>query len=385
MFKLFGDKIIWTVVILLLITSVLLIYSSGGSESIGTHITHLLMGLGLIFIFSRFNYRYFTNLSTILLTFSGVLLFFLILSPSYDGSIISNFKGRWIRMGTFSFQPSELAKYSLILFLCRNLVMYKQEILRFSHLFLYILFPTILIFLLVFPFNLSTALLIFFIAVFLIFISGYPIKLFFKYILTPTLILFGFFFSLLIVNPPESSLSFLPRLTTWKNRICLKEFKQPPLSWVDCSAYDPTKIYSNNYQIDKALGAINRGGIIGKGAGKSFYKKLLPDSTSDFVFAILLEEYGFVGGVGILFLYLLFYQRILISGIYSIDEFPRLLLFGLGSVVVFQALLHMCVSVNILPVTGQTLPLVSKGGSSVWVTSLALGIILNITHQIKNQ
>ena len=111
----------------------------------------------------------------------------------------------------------------------------------------------------------------------------------------------------------------------------------------------------------------------------------MPDSKSDFIFAILIEEYGFLGGVIVLFLYLLFYQRILILSIKAKEDFSRLLLLGLGTMVLFQALLHMSVSVNLIPVTGQTLPLISKGGSSVWVTSLAFGIILNISHQINNQ
>ena len=119
--------------------------------------------------------------------------------------------------------------------------------------------------------------------------------------------------------------------------------------------------------------------------GDSFYKKILPDSISDFIYAILIEEYGFVGGVVVLLLYLIFYQRIMLLSTKSNDEFPRLLLLGLGTIVLFQALMHISVSVNLIPVTGQTLPLISKGGSSVWVTSLAFGIILNISHQIKNQ
>tara|TARA_Y100000766_G_C18768120_1_gene536994 strand:+ start:82 stop:855 length:774 start_codon:yes stop_codon:yes gene_type:complete len=252
------------------------------------------------------------------------------------------------------------------------------------YLFLYILLPTILICLLIVPFNLSTVILIYLIVVFLIFISGYPLILFFKYVAMPSLIMGSLFFSLLII-PSNAFLDNLPRLTTWKNRICLEEPSFPPLSWVDCSAYDPSRIYSNNYQIDKALGAINRGGLFGQGAGDSFYKKILPDSISDFIYAILIEEYGFVGGVVVLLLYLIFYQRIMLLSTKSNDEFPRLLLLGLGTIVLFQALMHISVSVNLIPVTGQTLPLISKGGSSVWVTSLAFGIILNISHQIKNQ
>ena len=384
MFTLFGDKIIWWVSILFFVTSILLVYSSGGTTTLISHITHLIMGLGLIFIFSRFNYKYFTNLSTILVVISSLMLLILIILPSYKGAIISTIKGRWISFGMFSFQPSELAKYSLVIFLCRNLVLYKEQLIYFKSLALYILLPTALICFLIMPFNLSTVILIYLIVVFIIFISGYPLLLFFKYIILPSLFIVSVFFSLLVI-PSNSILDNLPRLTTWKNRICLEEPSAPPLSWVDCSAYDSSKIYSNNYQIDKALGAINRGGLLGKGAGDSFYKKILPDSISDFIYAILIEEYGFIGGVIILFLYLIFYQRIMFLSVRSQNDFPRLLLLALGTIVLFQALMHMSVSVNLIPVTGQTLPLISKGGSSVWVTSLAFGIILNISHQIKNQ
>ena len=157
------------------------------------------------------------------------------------------------------------------------------------------------------------------------------------------------------------------------------------LTWVHRKNYNPDDVGSNNYQIVSALSAIHRGGFIGKGAGDSYYKKLLPEAKSDFIFAILLEEYGLLGGFVVVVFYLVFYQRILILSIKSKDEFSSLLLLGLGTTIVLQALLHMSVSVNLIPVTGQTLPLVSKGGSSVWVTSLAFGIILNISHQINNQ
>ena len=180
MIKLFGDKIIWWISILLCIASVLLVYSSGGASILITHITHLIMGVGLIFIFSRFNFRYFTNLSTILLISSILMLSFLIIFPEFDGNFISSIKGRWINFGIFTFQPSELAKYSLILFLCRNLFIHSDLIYKFYYLLLYILLPTALTCFLIIPFNLSTVILILLIVIFLIFISGYPINLFFK-------------------------------------------------------------------------------------------------------------------------------------------------------------------------------------------------------------
>ena len=440
MFKVFGDKIIWWISILLFLTSVLLVYSSGGSESIATHIPHLIMGLGLIFIFSRFNYKYFTNLSTILLFFSGLLLLYLVMSsvlnPVNRGGILA---ARWIKLGFISFQPSELAKYSLILFLCRNLVLYKTSIGSFRSFFIYIILPSVIICLLIFPSNLSTVVLISCIILFLIFISGYSLALFFKYLIVPLLISLFLFCSLLCLPKIDAVEKVLPRLTTWKNRIInlsiSKEFivikkagengenisqlalefnvsedkilswnyldssynlekdktifiiTKPfnVLTWVHRKNYNPDDVGSNNYQIVNALSAIHRGGFIGKGAGDSYYKKLLPEAKSDFIFAILLEEYGLLGGIVVLVFYLVFYQRILILSIKSKDEFSSLLLLGLGTTIVLQALLHMSVSVNLIPVTGQTLPLVSKGGSSVWVTSLAFGIILNISHQINNQ
>ena len=440
MFKVFGDKIIWWISILLFLTSVLLVYSSGGSESIATHIPHLIMGLGLIFIFSRFNYKYFTNLSTILLFFSGLLLLYLVMSsvlnPVNRGGILA---ARWIKLGFISFQPSELAKYSLILFLCRNLVLYKTSIGSFRSFFIYIILPSVIICLLIFPSNLSTVVLISCIILFLIFISGYSLALFFKYLIVPLLISLFLFCSLLCLPKIDAIEKVLPRLTTWKNRIInlsiSKEFivikkagengenisqlalefnvsedkilswnyldssynlekdktifiiTKPfnVLTWVHRKNYNPDDVGSNNYQIVNALSAIHRGGFIGKGAGDSYYKKLLPEAKSDFIFAILLEEYGLLGGIVVLVFYLVFYQRILILSIKSKDEFSSLLLLGLGTTIVLQALLHMSVSVNLIPVTGQTLPLVSKGGSSVWVTSLAFGIILNISHQINNQ
>lgn len=383
MFKLLGDKIIWWTCVIFFLISILLVYSSGGSSYFMSHSTHLLMGLGLVFIFSRFNYKYFTNLSTILLFISICMLMWLIINPSYyRGDLLAS---RWLRLGFISFQPSELAKYSLILFVCRNLVLYKTKLHEFKHFFIYIISPTIIVSSLIIQSNLSTVILIICIIFFIVFISGYPMKLYLKNLILPCSVLFFLFFALLILPPISIIDNQLPRLTTWKNRICAKEIDKIPFKWVDNSGYDPTENYDNNYQINKALGAINRGGIIGKGAGKSYYKRILPDSKSDFIFAILIEEYGLIGGLVILILYLIFYQRILFLSTQSVDEFPRLLLLGLGTIIVFQALLHMSVSVNLIPVTGQTLPLISKGGSSLWVASLALGIVLNISHQIKNQ
>ena len=170
MIKVFGDQIIWGISILLFITSILLVYSSAGYLSLTNHITHLIMGFGLIYILSRFNYKYFTNLSTILLILSILMLLWVAIAPaSYRGDV---FAGRWIKLGFFSFQPSELAKYSLILFVCRNLFVYKNILNSFKNFSLYITLPMIVVCGLIIQSNLSTVLLIVGILFFIVFISS---------------------------------------------------------------------------------------------------------------------------------------------------------------------------------------------------------------------
>lgn len=376
MIKLFGDKLIWTVSIFLFLASVLLVYSSGGKHIIFEHLTHCFLGLGLMFICSRFNYRYFTNLSSILVFTSFGLLLFLIL-PSIFGDV--NIRStRWIKISIFSFQPSELAKYSLILFLCRNIFLYKDIITKFKYFALYILLPIVGVVILILPSNLSTASLILFISLFIVFISGYKLSLYILYVILPLFSFLSFFVLLLML--PTHALLLDSSIPTWKNRICSEG-----ITFIDCSHYSKRTITDTQHQKNKAKAAISRGGLLGQGAGSSHYKRALPESKTDFIFAILVEEYGLIGGGLVLSLYLLFYQRIIILSLKSRDDFPRLLLLGLGTVIIVQALLNISVAVNLIPVTGQTLPLISKGGSSIWATSLALGIILNISHEINSE
>ena len=374
MIKLFGDKFIWTISFFLILISILLVYSSGGNQIIFEHLTHCLLGLGLMFICSRFNYRYFTNLSSVLLFISFGLLLFLIL-PAIFGDV--NIRTtRWVKISIFSFQPSELAKYSLILFLCRNIFLYQDKITQFKFFLLYIILPTLGIVMLILPSNLSTASLVLFIALFIVFISGYKLSLYFLHVVLPLTIVSTLFFLILVF--PTPSLLLDSSIPTWKNRICSEG-----ITYIDCSHYNTRSKSDTQYQKNKAKAAISRGKLLGQGAGKSHYKRSLPESKTDFIFAILIEEYGLVGGVVVLCLYLLFYQRIIVLSVKSKDDFPRLLLLGLGTVIVVQALLNISVAVNLMPVTGQTLPLISKGGSSLWATALAFGIILNISHQIN--
>ncbi len=137
----------------------------------------------------------------------------------------------------------------------------------------------------------------------------------------------------------------------------------------------------DEYQIEKAKIAIASGGIYGLGPGKSVQKNFLPQSSSDFIYAIIVEEYGLIGGLGVLLLYLLLFFRFVIAAHTSNTLFGKLLVVGLGFPMIFQALINMAVAVELLPVTGQTLPLISSGGSSIWMTCISLGIIISVTKK----
>ena len=157
------------------------------------------------------------------------------------------------------------------------------------------------------------------------------------------------------------------RVKTWENRI--ERF------------FDDTPNPDDNYQIEKAKIAIASGGIKGLGPGKSVQKNFLPQSSSDFIFAIIVEEYGLIGAVGIIFLYMLLFVRFIINAHKATTLFGKLLIIGLGFPIIFQALINMMVAVELLPVTGQTLPLISAGGTSIWMTCAAIGIILSVTKK----
>ena len=156
------------------------------------------------------------------------------------------------------------------------------------------------------------------------------------------------------------------RVNTWGNRI---------------ERFLDDKPNEDDYQIEKAKIAIASGGIYGLGPGKSVQKNFLPQSSSDFIFAIIVEEYGLLGAIGILFLYLLLFFRFIINAQKAPTLFGKLLIIGLGFPIVFQALINMAVAVELLPVTGQTLPLISSGGTSIWMTCVDLGVILSVTKK----
>ena len=365
-----GDKYIWAIAILLSLASIVLVYSSSSHLAFAfkqgntisfllKHLIHLGIGFGIMCILSRVPFKYFYNSSII---FFGIAIILICWAISGGQTISGANASRWIRIAGFTFQPSELAKLSLFVLLARNLVHYKDTLYSFKQSFLPILAPVILICALILPSNFSTSAIIFMISFLIMFIG----RLSLKWLGAVLIIGIGFIalFYLVVTKFPNIS----NRVATWNSRIeCY--FDQ------DCK----------NYQVNHAKMAIARGGMWGQGPGKSVQKYFLPQSSSDFIYAVIVEEYGRVGGLFIISLYLMFLVRVLRIASKSDDDFAILITIGLGFSIISQAFINMAVAVNLFPVTGQTLPLISAGGSSVWMTCAAIGLILSVSNSIKPQ
>ena len=364
--KIGGDKAIWIVVIALAIFSFLPVYSASSNfganlifSNIIKHVSIIFIGIMIMYSTHLLNYKYFKGLSIIVLP----LVIFLLCFASFQGNVIDGANAnRWLNIPILdiSFQPSTLASIFLLIYLSNFLSKEKNKNLSLSKIFLLMWLPILLVVGLILPSNFSTALLIFIMSTMIIFIAGYKLKH-----LTILFFLFVFLISsfLLAVNKfPD----IIPnRVDTWSNRI---------ENFVNNDIDD-----TSNYQINRAKAAIANGKIFGVGAGKSSMKYVLPQSTSDFIFSIIAEEYGIIVSLIILLLYVVLLFRIIITSYRSETKFGQLVSIAVGIPVVFQAFTNMAVAVQLIPVTGQPLPLVSTGGTSIWITFLAMGILLSVS------
>ena len=318
------------------------------------HLFHLGIGFFIMWMLSKIPFKYFYNSCLLIFGFAVLLVCWAI---SGGESINGANASRWIRVAGFTFQPSELAKVSLFVLLARNLVHYKDKLKSFKHSFVPILGPVILICGLILPSNFSTSAIIFMISFLIMFVGRYSLK-WLSIMLFIGLGSLASFYLVVTTYPTISN-----RVATWNSRI-------------ECY-FDNDCI---SYQVHHAKMAIARGGIWGKGPGKSVEKNFLPQSSSDFVYAVIIEEYGRFGGLFVIFLYLSLLFRVLKIASKCDDDFAVLMVIGLGISIVSQAFINTAVAVSLLPVTGQTLPLISAGGSSVWMTCAALGLILSISN-----
>ena len=368
--KIKGDKIIWIVVSLLAVFSFLPIYSASSNfgndlifSSLIKHVSIIFVGFLIMFFTHLIPYRYFKGLSIIGMPIIIIILVF----TSMQGTIIDGANAsRWFKLPFIglSFQPSSLAIVILMVYISFYLSKNSNKEIKFKDSILPLWIPTIMIVLLILPSNLSTALMIFVMTITLIFIGRYPIKYLFGIFLFGALLLLLFVF--IVKTYPDL---FPNRVDTWQNRI---------ENYLDSSNDE------SNYQVLRAKSAIANGSVFGVGAGKSTMKNLLPQSTSDFIYAIITEEYGIVGAASVLFLYTLLLFRVIIVSYQSLTIFGQLLSLGVGLPIIFQAYINMGVAVHLIPVTGQPLPLLSSGGTSIWMTFLAIGIVLSISVNNKD-
>ena len=363
--KINGDKIIWSIVLLLAIFSFLPVYSAisnfGNSfilSNLIKHVAIVLIGIFIMYSVHLVPYKYFKGLSLIFLPLIIIVLLF----TSMQGNLIDGANAsRWIRLPIvgLSFQPSSMATVILMVYVSFYLSKNYNKNVKFTKSIFPLWTPIIIVVFLILPSNFSTAAMIFLMIVTLIFIGGYP----FKYLLGigfSGIVLFSLFF-FTVKNYPD----IMPnRIDTWISRI---------------ENFTSSENSENNYQVLRAKSAIASGMVFGVGAGKSTMKNILPQSTSDFIYAIITEEYGTIGAISVLLLYLLLLFRIIIVSYKSDTVFGQLLALGVGLPIIFQAFINMGVAVQLFPVTGQPLPLISTGGTSIWMTFLALGIILSVS------
>ena len=367
--KLEGDKALWAVVTLLALFSFMPVYSAASNLAyikgdgdtmrfLFKHAMHLILGFGILFGVHKIPHHYFKGLSVIFLPLVLVLL----LITLAQGTVMAGANAaRWIKIPFVGgFQTSTLAAVILMVYVARYLARIKDKEISFKESLAPLWLPVGLVLALILPANFSTTAIIFTMVLTLVFLGGYPLKYLGAILGAGIVILL--FFILMAKAFPEM---FPNRVDTWISRV--ESFTSDE---VDADA---------NYQSEKAKIAIASGGMFGQGPGKSVQKNFLPQSSSDFIYAIILEEFGIVGGLSLMGAYLFLLFRITVIAYKAETIFGKLLVLGVGMPIVFQALINMAVAVELFPVTGQTLPLVSSGGTSIWMTCMAIGIVLSVS------
>ena len=363
-----GDKV-WGILTLLAIFSFLPVFSASSNlvYVVGTgtpwgylmkHFVILVIGFVLMYSIHKIPFHYFKGISILMLP---VVLLLLIYTASQGTVIDGANASRWVKIPIIglSFQTSTLAAVVLMIFTANHLSKPNLRQLKFSHSLLQLWLPVFAVVLLIFPSNLSTAVLLFLMVVLLAFVAHYPLK----YLLSICgmgLAAVLLFFVLVKAFPG----AFPNRVDTWVKRI---------------ENFSSGKSDDGNYQIARAKTAIVSGKIFGLGAGKSRMKNFLPQSSSDFIYAIIVEEFGLIGGVGLITLYLLLLFRIVVIAHKAQNLFGKLTVIGLGIPIILQAFINIGVALQVLPVTGQNLPMISSGGTSAWMTCIAMGIILSVS------
>lgn len=360
-----GDRVIWLIVVLLSIVSLLAVYSSTGSLAYRyqggntayyfiKQFSFLGAGLAVIFLIHLIPYKVYSPLGPLLLYIAIPLLLITLL---FGTSI--NQASRWLEIPGLgvTIQTSDFAKLALILYVARMLSLKQNNLNDIKKTFFPIAIPVVIVCLLILPANFSTAAMVGVACWLMLFIGRINMRHLLGFTGLGVVVIGLFIFIALKTNT-------VSRVETWKNRI---------------ENYSSDE-GGDNYQALQSKIAIATGGLVGKGPGNSTQRNLLPHPYSDFIYAIIIEEYGIVGGIVVLLLYLILLYRAGIIIKKARRTFPAFLAMGLTLILVLQAMINMAVAVNLIPVTGQPLPLVSMGGTSVLFTSASFGILLSISR-----
>jgi cell division protein FtsW len=364
-----GDKVIWAIVLFLSIVSMVAVYSSistlsyktGGGNQFSILVKHSMttvLGLLLMYYVHKLKFTYYSRIAQLAFWISIPLL---ALTLALGTNL--NEAPRWLNIFGISFQSSDFAKIALIMYVARLLAKKQDDIKDFKSTFLQILFPIIIICGLILPANFSTAAVLFVTCLILMYVGRVKVKYLAMLIGSGVLLLS--IFVVVALNSPNTG-----RIGTWKKRI------------ENFSNNDKSN-NNSNYQVNQAKIAIATGGILGKGPGKSTQRNFLPHPYSDFIFAFIIEEYGLVGGSIVMFLYIVLFLRTIKIATKTEHHFGAFLAIGCGILLVFQAMINMAVAVNLFPVTGQPLPFISKGGTSVIFTGIAIGMILSVSKSLE--
>ncbi len=378
-----GDKVLWYIIIAISIFSFFPVYSASTNlqyivgegttiRHLGKHAGLILFGLGIMAGVTHFiKYEWIGKLSGIVL----VLMVPVLLLASYFGSNIGGASaGRWVSLGPVRFQPSTFAYLVLIVYLCRhlakNMPKNKEEISYLNHAL--IIVPILVIFGLIAKDNGSTALMILIMSIVVLVVGQYPLKYIIRLGAIAVVGITMFLFVALNTNIFKNT-----RVHTWISRV------ETFVSSDKLNESENEALKAKNYQINQAKAAIVHGGLLGVGPGKSALKHSLPQSASDFIFAIVVEEYGLLGASMLMGAYFIILMRIVIIATKIPTFYGSLLVLSIGMMIFLQLAVNIAVAVNIIPVTGQPLPLISYGGTSMLVTYIQLGIVLNISSRIQ--
>lgn len=377
-----GDKVLWMVIIVISVFSIFPVYSASsnlefivnnGSTTghIMKHMFFVVLGLAIMRGVGFFKYEIIGKLSSLLL---GIMVILLIVTMFMGQTIDGASASRWLKIpGTpISFQPSSFAYLMLVIYLCRYLTKkIKRDRLPIENI-LYIFGPILIVFVLVAKDNGSTALMIMLVSIAVLIIGQLSWKYVAGFIATAFVAS-----ALFLVVALNTNLVGGNRVHTWMSRI--ETFTNSKKT----TEVEDESVKAKNYQVNQAKAAIVHGGITGMGPGKSALKQMLPQSASDFIFAIIVEEYGFFGALFLIAMYLIMIIRIVMIASKMPAFFGSLLVLSLGIMIFIQLAVNIAVAVNLIPVTGQPLPLISYGGTSMLVTYIQLGIILNVSSRIQ--